>query len=826
MHRSGTSLLGSILQHLGVALPGETIPGDEHNPEGYFEWKAVVGIQERLLIDLERWWPSEDGTQALPDHWLSHPASEEARQQLTDLLKEESGRQIGPWAIKDPRSSRLLPLWNAIASNQNIPLQLILAVRHPAEVSASLVRRDGPLTGMDSSRAQKLWWRHNLEVVQGANQLGIPLTVVDFDSWFSSPSSQIERLVSALGMQSLSTEQRDAACRLIRPEHRRSQAMAAELTIDPDLLLLHRRLLKLPFPDHWPSAAPPIRLCTRNAQSAAALSLASDPNAWDAWLQQHRHFPAPRHPGILHLARDPRLHVCGQTWHELTPHLLLQHLPLEGIKERKLDSERSETHLLRLIPTVSCPERTAGLNSLAINLELPPPERATHWLNHLRAQEIVFDPDPARVKLLRTLGLAAWWLDPAHPANGWLQQTAAQNPSQWASELGLTAPAQDHLILLGHAGNVFDQGLAKEAQHEPDATPGIQYLPGWPDLIIPNPATGLLRAGWLANAARCAARLVHSAQAPVPAEWRLLEGLRCSPFALGDHSSPTELRARHRGQISVAEASERPSPALVERFDWRQLGDTTSPANAAVVVSLFNYGDRITSALDSVLQQRQVSLELIVIDDASEDAGALVVEQWMKAVIQRGNHPFRRVWLAQHQQNAGLAAARNTAFSAAESEWCFVLDADNALCPDAVHRCLRVAEGGSESLAVVHPLLAVEVEEGRPDEQRSLVGGGSWQRDQFISGNYIDAMALIRRSAWKQVGGYTHIEGGWEDFDFWCKLVESGFHGVQYPAVLAIYRSHADSMIAKHTQRLLKPLSRCLQARHPWLNLPLGEAKP
>lgn len=70
MHRSGTSLLGGILQRLGVSLQGDTITGDQHNPEGYFEWDAVVAIQERLLIDLERWWPAAEGTQALPEHWL------------------------------------------------------------------------------------------------------------------------------------------------------------------------------------------------------------------------------------------------------------------------------------------------------------------------------------------------------------------------------------------------------------------------------------------------------------------------------------------------------------------------------------------------------------------------------------------------------------------------------------------------------------------------------------------------------------------------------------------------------------------------------------
>ena len=66
MHRSGTSLLGSILEALGVAMPGPLMPGDHHNPGGYFERSDITALQEELLIDLQRWWPSERGTQPLP----------------------------------------------------------------------------------------------------------------------------------------------------------------------------------------------------------------------------------------------------------------------------------------------------------------------------------------------------------------------------------------------------------------------------------------------------------------------------------------------------------------------------------------------------------------------------------------------------------------------------------------------------------------------------------------------------------------------------------------------------------------------------------------
>jgi glycosyltransferase involved in cell wall biosynthesis len=195
----------------------------------------------------------------------------------------------------------------------------------------------------------------------------------------------------------------------------------------------------------------------------------------------------------------------------------------------------------------------------------------------------------------------------------------------------------------------------------------------------------------------------------------------------------------------------------------------------------------------------------------------------MQAQLLAGVHPFVRLQLLRHRHNAGLAAARNTAFVVAQSAWCFVLDADNALYPDAVGVCLQLARAGADELAVVHPLLAVEAEPGRPDEQRSLVRPQSWQRQRFQFENNVDAMALVRRSAWQAVGGYTHIEGGWEDYDFWCKLIGAGYHGMQCPQVLAVYRSHAGSMSHIATNRQWRALSRTLQARHPWLELPLAQ---
>ena len=273
----------------------------------------------------------------------------------------------------------------------------------------------------------------------------------------------------------------------------------------------------------------------------------------------------------------------------------------------------------------------------------------------------------------------------------------------------------------------------------------------------------------------------------------------------------------------MALAEDRPIPPLQILRQWQAPDLAQRPPLSAVVVSLYNYADRITEALQSVRTQTQQRLELIVVDDASTDDGTAVVESWIDACLSAGGHPLVRVLLLRHAKNVGLATARNTALAHSEAPWCFVLDADNALFPDAVAGCLALADAGDPQLAVVHPLLAVEAEPGRPDEHRSLVRPQSWQRERLRFENHVDAMALVRRSAWERVGGYTHIEGGWEDYDFWCKLAGAGYHGLQCPRILAVYRSHADSMSHRATNRSWHALSRTLQQRHPWLHLSLAQ---
>ena len=126
----------------------------------------------------------------------------------------------------------------------------------------------------------------------------------------------------------------------------------------------------------------------------------------------------------------------------------MQRLPLSDWDQFTPISEDCHAHELVLQRCSPRPDQDPdALERLCLNLELPSPDRANHWLAHLRKQQLIWDPDPARVLLLRALGLPAWWLDQDNPLNDWLQQPMAYGVGRWGEQLGLPMPTPGALVV-------------------------------------------------------------------------------------------------------------------------------------------------------------------------------------------------------------------------------------------------------------------------------------------------------------------------------------------------------------------------------------------
>jgi glycosyltransferase involved in cell wall biosynthesis len=257
----------------------------------------------------------------------------------------------------------------------------------------------------------------------------------------------------------------------------------------------------------------------------------------------------------------------------------------------------------------------------------------------------------------------------------------------------------------------------------------------------------------------------------------------------------------------------RPAPPTIPDSEILYTSDRGNTAAVTVIVPVYNYADYVLEALPSIADQTLAPLDLVVIDDASPDDSARMVLDWVRGHA----HRFNRITVLQHTKNSGLGFARNSGFAAAETPYVLPLDADNRLRPAAAATLLAHIEKANAAFA--YP----EIQEfGTKGE---VFGKEPYSTLRLQRGNYIDAMALVRKSAWALVGGYDHVQYGWEDYDFWCRLAEYGEFGVQVPEVLADYRVHRQSMlhttteIRDHKNDLVDDLKR----RHPWLDVPKKE---
>jgi len=191
MHRSGTSAATGALARLGLHLGERLVPAAEDNPSGYFEHADAVALNEALLDAMDRSW---DDIRALPDGWLALPAADAARARIrTDMLPALSAN--APWALKDPRLCRLLPLWRIVLEESGVRVAALLVVRHPDEVSASLLARDR----MPPTISRILWLRHVFESVRSS--VGLPRAVLNYAALLEAPTSLLSAVGERLGLQ-------------------------------------------------------------------------------------------------------------------------------------------------------------------------------------------------------------------------------------------------------------------------------------------------------------------------------------------------------------------------------------------------------------------------------------------------------------------------------------------------------------------------------------------------------------------------------------------------------------------------------------------------
>src|SRR5229473_6630674 len=126
----------------------------------------------------------------------------------------------------------------------------------------------------------------------------------------------------------------------------------------------------------------------------------------------------------------------------------------------------------------------------------------------------------------------------------------------------------------------------------------------------------------------------------------------------------------------------------------------------SVTIVTFNSGRFIKRCLESVLEQKYPNMEVVIIDNASNDGTVDILE------------PFaEKCRIYYNDENIGFAAAQNQAIALAQGEWVLTLNPDVLLLPSFVQSLVDAGTVDPKIGTVCGKLLTIRASFDLPDKQ-------------------------------------------------------------------------------------------------------------
>lgn len=192
MHRSGTSALAGALGALGADLSDDLVAAQTDNVRGYFEHRGVLQLHEDVLAAVSSAWDDIS-----PPDWeirRTRPELAAFHDSLRQLL--ESAFDDSPlWAVKDPRLSRLLPLWKPVLEELAVTVHVVITCRSAWEVAGSLARRNG----FSVDKSMLLWIDHMLTAEHVSR--GYRRAFVDYPTLLAEPVATLDEVGRRLSLR-------------------------------------------------------------------------------------------------------------------------------------------------------------------------------------------------------------------------------------------------------------------------------------------------------------------------------------------------------------------------------------------------------------------------------------------------------------------------------------------------------------------------------------------------------------------------------------------------------------------------------------------------
>lgn len=232
----------------------------------------------------------------------------------------------------------------------------------------------------------------------------------------------------------------------------------------------------------------------------------------------------------------------------------------------------------------------------------------------------------------------------------------------------------------------------------------------------------------------------------------------------------------------------------------------------------FTHYDRpvmLQRALDRILAQTYRNIEIIIVDDGSKQKAS------QDLLTSLENRRFSLPLKVIRSENRYLGAARNLGAQHAKGEFILFHDDDNLAEPHEIETLVKAALNSSADILTTQSYIFNQSDENGPVGPRRMlyypIGiGGIFS---FYRNRFGDANALLRRSVFQALGGFTELRGvGWEDWELFLKAYILGYKLGIVPEPLFHYRTSNDGMLATgHPSENFERLFAMVEAVRPKL---------
>lgn len=223
------------------------------------------------------------------------------------------------------------------------------------------------------------------------------------------------------------------------------------------------------------------------------------------------------------------------------------------------------------------------------------------------------------------------------------------------------------------------------------------------------------------------------------------------------------------------------------------------PPTISVVMSVYNGGQFLALAIQSILDQTFKNFEFIIIDDGSTDDSAKVIKSFNDPRIK-----FIR------QKNIGLVASLNKGIALARGEFIARMDDDDISLPERFEKEL-IAITADQSIGVVGSFYTFIDTADRPFATHVSPTLHQDLRFALLNANpYGHGSMLIRKEALVKTGLYRDDYPAAEDYDLWRRIARN-WKLAQIPESLYWWRQNPEGISSTRNKTQIKSSNRITQ---------------